>query len=140
MICVARRARPLLNAVPLLPPSVASAMVDPAGDYYYEALRVGGKVTKPRKVYAPQPVYTEKARKSRVQGIVIVEAIIGRDGCLNDMHVLKGLPDGLDRAALMALSNWVFDPATLDGKPVKVYYTLTVSFKVQQDRRFDALE
>lgn len=140
MICVARRARPLLNAIPLLPPAVAPAMIDPAGDYHYEALRVGGNVTKPRKIYGPQPVYTEKARKSRVQGIVIVEAIIGRDGCVNNMHVLRGLPDGLDGAALMALSNWVFDPGTLDGRPVKVYYTLTVNFQVQDGRRFDALE
>lgn len=140
MICVARRARPLLNAIPLLPPSVAPAVVDPAGDYYYEALRVGGNVTKPRKVYAPPPVYTEKARKLRVKGVVIVEAIIGRDGCLNNMHILKGLPDGLDGSALMALSNWVFDPATLDGKPVKVYYTLTVNFQVQDGRRFGAPE
>lgn len=140
MICVARRARPLLNAIPLLPPAVAPAVVDPAGDYYYEALRVRGNVTKPSKVYAPQPVYTEKARKSHVRGVVIVEAIIGRDGCLNNMHVLRGLPDGLDGAALMALSNWVFDPATIDGKPVKVYYTLTVNFQIQGGRRFDASE
>jgi TonB family protein len=131
MICVARRARPLLNAIPPLPPSVAQAMVDPAGDYYYEALHVGGKVAKPSKVYGLQPVYTEKARKAHVQGVVVLETIIGRDGCLSHIHVLKGLPDGLDRAALMAVENWVFDPATLDGKPVKVYYTLTVNFQVQ---------
>lgn len=46
-------------------------------------------------------------------------------------HVLKPLPMGLDRAALDAVAKWRFKPATLQGKPVKVYYTLTVNFQVQ---------
>ena len=94
-------------------------------------LRVGGDVTRPDKISEPPPVYTELARKARVQGTVIIEAIIDTQGNVVDARVLKGLPMGLDRAALDAVDKWKFKPATLKGEPVKVYYTLTVNFKLQ---------
>jgi TonB family protein len=96
-------------------------------------LRAENSVTKPEKIVTPPPVYSEAARKARLSGTVVIEVVIGRDGCVRDAKVLKGLELGLDRAALDAVSEWVFKPATLDGKPVKVYYTLTVSFQVQPD-------
>jgi protein TonB len=94
-------------------------------------LRVGGDVARPEKISAPPPVYTEQARKARLQGVVIVEAIIDTQGNVVDAHILKGMPMGLDLAALDAVEKWKFKPATLEGKPVKVYYTLTVNFKLQ---------
>jgi protein TonB len=98
----------------------------------YEApLRVGGDVTRPEKISGPPPVYTELARKARLQGAVIVEAIIDTQGNVVDARVLKGMPMGLDRAGLDAVVKWKFKPATLKGKPVNVYYTLTVNFKLQ---------
>jgi TonB family protein len=93
-------------------------------------LRVEGAVAKPVKLYTPPPVYTEMARRARLQGVVIVEAILDQDGCILQAHIAKGLPMGLDRAALEALRQWVFAPATLAGRPVKVYYTVTVNFQV----------
>lgn len=56
--------------------------------------------------------------------------MIDTEGCVSRDHVLKGMPSGLSRAALASVEKWVFEPATLDGKPVKVYYTLTVNFLV----------
>jgi TonB family protein len=47
------------------------------------------------------------------------------------VRVLKGLPMGLDHAAVDAVQKWKFKPATLEGRPVKVYYVLTVNFQVQ---------
>jgi periplasmic protein TonB len=94
-------------------------------------LRVGGAVTRPEKISGPQPVYTEMARKARVQGVVIVEAIIDENGNVTNARVLKGLPMGLDKAAIDAVQRWKFKPATLQGRPVKVYYSLTVNFQVQ---------
>ena len=94
-----------------------------------------GGVTKPKKVYGEPPVYSEPARKAHVQGDVVIEAVIDRNGCVVNDHVVKGLPGGLDEAALAAVEGWVFDPATLMGRPVKVYYTLTVHFKVQDSPR-----
>jgi TonB family protein len=64
---------------------------------------------------------------------VILEAIIDQEGCVTNAHVLKGLPEGLDKAALTAVKEWVFEPATLGGSPVKVFYTLTVTLKVDFD-------
>jgi protein TonB len=92
---------------------------------------VGGAVTRPEKVAGSPPVYTELARKARVTGVVIVEAIIDERGNVVNARVLKGLPMGLDKAALDAVERWKFRPATLQGKPVKVYYTLTVNFTMQ---------
>jgi len=71
------------------------------------------------------------ARKARVTGVVIVEAIIDERGNVVNARVLKGLPMGLDKAALDAVERWKFKPATLQSKPVKVYYTLTVNFTMQ---------
>jgi periplasmic protein TonB len=59
---------------------------------------------------------------------VIIEAIIDQNGNVTDARVLKGLPMGLDDAALSAVKRWKFLPGTLNGTPVPVYYNLTVIF------------
>lgn len=94
-------------------------------------IHVGGDVKAPAKISAPQPQYTEIARKARIQGVVIVQAIINKQGDVTDVKVLKGLPMGLDQAAVDAIRKWKFEPATLNGKPVDVYYNLTVNFTLQ---------
>ena len=94
-------------------------------------IRVGGDVQPPVKVSAPSPQYTEIARKARIQGVVIVEAIIDKQGSVTNVKVLKGLPMGLDTAAADAVKKWKFKPATLNGKPVAVIYNLTVNFRLQ---------
>jgi protein TonB len=94
-------------------------------------IRVGGDVKPPDKVFFPSPQYTEIARKARIQGVVIVEAIIDKSGSVTNVKVLKGLPMGLDQAAVDAVSRWTFKPATLNGKPVAVIYNLTVNFQLQ---------
>jgi TonB family protein len=94
-------------------------------------IQVGGDVRAPEKISAPQPQYTEIARKARVQGVVIVQAIIDKQGAVTNVKVLKGLPMGLEEAAVDAIKQWKFKPATLNGRPVTVYYNLTVNFKLQ---------
>jgi TonB family protein len=94
-------------------------------------IHVGGDVQAPVKTYAPQPQYTEIARKARIQGVVIVQAIIDKQGTVTNVKVLKGLPMGLDNAAVETIKTWKFEPATLNGKPVDVYYNLTVNFTLQ---------
>jgi periplasmic protein TonB len=94
-------------------------------------IMVGGDVQAPVKTFAPPPQYTEIARKARIQGVVIVQAIIDKEGNVTNVKVLKGLPMGLDQSAVEAIKKWKFDPATLNGKPVAVYYNLTVNFQLQ---------
>ena len=78
-----------------------------------------------------EPEYTELARKARIEGVVIIEAIIDRNGNVTDARALKPLPLGLDLAALDAVKKWKFKPGTLNGQPVPVIYNLTVNFRLQ---------
>src|SRR5579864_3845535 len=138
-ICLARAAGNLSREAAPMPPlpralagSAAGAVLETAPpNEPSEILRIEGEVTKPSKLYAPMPIYTEMARKARLQGVVVVEAILDQDGCVVQPRVSKGLPMGLDAAAVTAVKHWVFTPATLAGRPVKVYYTLTVKFQVE---------
>lgn len=95
-------------------------------------LRVTGAVQRPVPLSRPQPRYTEVARRAAVQGAVVLEAIIDERGRVVDARILKGLPMGLDQEALSAVREWTFQPATLGGRPVKVFYTLTVHFQIQR--------
>jgi protein TonB len=93
-------------------------------------LRVGGDVKAPTIINKPEPKYTEPARRAHITGVVVVEAIIGRDGTVEDVKVLKGLPMGLSEEAVQAVKQWRFKPGTLNGEPVDVIFSLTVNFKM----------
>ena len=91
-----------------------------------EILRVGGAVSRPELVSSVPVAYPEAAAKARINGVVIVEAVIDEQGNVESSRVLKGLPMGLDKAAQDAVRQWKFKPAMAYGKPVKVFFTLTV--------------
>lgn len=94
-------------------------------------LRVGGNVLAPQVLQRIEPQYTSEALLARVQGIVILEAIIDIAGRVTDVRVLKPLPKGLDASAMDAVRQWRFKPGTLDGNPVPVIFNLTVNFRLQ---------
>lgn len=93
-------------------------------------LRVGGDVKAPVVVDRADPEYTESARKARVAGVVVVEAIIDKNGRVQDVKVIKGLPMGLGASAEAAVRRWRFKPGTLNGQPVATIFNLTVNFKL----------
>ncbi len=122
--------RSTLSALLFLLASVSLAQTPPpAGPPY----RVGGNVTRPEKVSGSPPEYTIEARKAQVQGVVILETVIDEKGNVTDVKILKGLPEGLDEAALEAVRTWKFSPAKMDGKPVPVLYVLTVNFTIEEE-------
>lgn len=85
----------------------------------------------PRILFRTDPKYPEIARKARQEGIVVIEAEIGRDGALRSARAVNApLGFGLEAAALAALDSWRFTPATLHGKPISVFYRLTVRFSL----------
>ena len=94
-------------------------------------IRVGGTVVAPERVVYVPPTYTDIARKARLQGMVIIEAIISKQGDVTDARILRGLPMGLSEAAIEAIRKWKYKPATLHGRPVAVYLTVTVQFTLQ---------
>jgi TonB family protein len=93
-------------------------------------LRVGGAVREPRKIKDVAPVYPSIAQQAKVQGYVIVEAIIGPDGRVRRSQVIKSQPL-LDQAALDAVNQWEYTPPTLDGAPIAVIMSVTVIFTLK---------
>jgi periplasmic protein TonB len=90
-------------------------------------VRVGGTVTAPtRSIYVP-PTYPPIAVAARRQGVVIIQATIGIDGRVTDAQVLRSEPL-LDQSALEAVRQWRYTPTLLNGEPVEVVMTVTVSF------------
>lgn len=89
-----------------------------------------GEVVAPQLVVKKSPSYPEFARRARVTGKVIVQAVIDKKGRVVDPTVLRGHPI-LDQAAIDAVCCWRYRPATLRGKPVAVYFTVVVSFTLR---------
>ena len=95
-----------------------------------EPLRVGGDVKAPVLSSRTEPQYPEAARKARMEGVVILEAIITADGNVEDVRVLKSVNPLLDASAVRAVQMWKYKPATLNGRAVRVYLTVTVTFRL----------
>lgn len=93
-------------------------------------LPVGGAIERPQILRRVQPLYTERARRIHLQGTVILQATIDEQGNVIDVQVVKGMPMGLDDEAVKAVRQWRFTPGMLRGRPVKVYFNLTVIFQV----------
>jgi len=85
-------------------------------------------ISKPRATYAPDPEFTDAARKEKIQGMVRLSVVIGADGLPELVVPGKRLGYGLDEAAIAKMKTWRFEPARLDGKPVRVAITVETSF------------
>ncbi len=74
------------------------------------------------------PDYPEAARRENLQGVIVLDVVVGRDGSVLDMRAVNG-PEVLAQAAMDALRWWRFDPYRVDGQPVVVETTVAVEFK-----------
>lgn len=94
-----------------------------------DPVRPGGKIQAPVRIVNVAPVYPAIALAARVEGTVILEAIIGVDGGVREARVLRSIPL-LDAAAVAAVRQWRYTPTTLNGIPVPVVMTVTVRFEI----------
>ena len=111
-------------------PSVPSNGTGYGGGTGGGVFHVGGGVSAPRKIYDPDPEYSEEARKAKYQGTCVLYVIVGPDGRTRDIRVSRTLGLGLDEKAIEAVKTWRFEPGKKDGKPVSVAVNIEVEFRL----------
>lgn len=93
---------------------------------------MGPDVDPPLPLFTPVPDYPDLMRIAGKEGIVILEAVIGPDGLVRDLRVLRGVNAVLDRAAMEGVKTWRYRPARVAGRAIAVYLTVTVNFRIQR--------
>jgi TonB family protein len=111
-------ASPPEKTIPISGPSVPTAP---------NAVRAGGAIPLPARTAYVEPVYPEAAREAGIDGVVILEALLGEDGKVMDARIMRSIP-ALDEAALAAVRQWAFAPTVLKGVPQKVVMSISVNF------------
>jgi periplasmic protein TonB len=95
-----------------------------------QRVRVSQGVTKGMVVYRIEPAYPPLAREARIQGVVVLTAIINKDGNIENLQLVSGHPM-LAPAAIDAVKHWRYKPFLLNGQPVEVETTVTVNFRME---------
>jgi len=96
-----------------------------------QRIKVGGNVQQAMLISQPRPTYPPLAKQARIQGVVELNAVIGKDGTVQNLSVVKGHPL-LVNAALEAVKQWRYKPTLLNGEPVEVQTTIDVNFTLSQ--------
>lgn len=116
-----------LIATCLLALSIAApVMADEKGKTY----NVGEGVSAPEPIHRQEPQYTKEAKDAKIEGTVVLKVEITSEGRVESVKVVKSLRPDLDEQAVKAAENWTFKPAMKDGKPVRVYATLEINFRL----------
>lgn len=115
------------SAAPPPPPPVKEAPkpVTP------KQIRVGGNVQAAKLVRQPKPAYPPLAKQARIQGTVRFNAVIGRDGTIQNLTLVSGHPL-LVPSATEAVRQWVYQPTLLNNEPVEVVTQIDVNFTLSQ--------
>jgi TonB family protein len=95
-----------------------------------QLFHVGAGVTAPKATFTPEPKFTEIARYEKFQGTVVVDVIVGSDGAVHKVRLLRPLGLGLDESAQSTIQTWRFQPATRNGQPVAVEMNVEVAFNL----------
>jgi periplasmic protein TonB len=88
----------------------------------------GNGVLAPTLVFAPEPEFSDEARRQKYQGVCIMSVIVDTHGNPQNIHVTRSLGMGLDEKAMEAVRRYKFKPGTKDGKPVPVRIQVEVDF------------
>jgi protein TonB len=92
---------------------------------------VGGQVESARLIFKPNPEYPPLAKMARIQGTVRLDAVISKDGTIQDLKVLSGHPL-LVKSALDAVQRWRYQPTLLNGEAVEVATEIDVIFTLSE--------
>jgi periplasmic protein TonB len=96
-----------------------------------QRIRVGGNVQQAKLIRQPKPIYPPLAKQARISGVVRLNAIIGKDGTIQNLTVASGHPL-LVPAAMEAVKQWVYQPTLLNGEAVEVVTQIDVNFTLSQ--------
>ena len=94
-------------------------------------VRIGGQIQAPALITRVEPVYPPIAVSAQVEGIVILEALVGREGAVEEVKVLRSVHPVLDREAEVAVKQWRYSPLVLNGTRERFVLTVTLSFNLQ---------
>ncbi len=100
------------------------------GGYGGGIYHVGGGVSAPLLVFAPDPEFSDEARRAKFQGVCVVSLVVDTKGNPERVQVIRHLGMGLDQKAVEAVKQYRFKPATLQGKPVPVEVNIEVTFRI----------
>ncbi len=117
------------NAAP--PPPPLRGVAKPAPAAAPPRIKLGGVVVKSKFISGPAPEYPTLAKAARIEGLVRLEAVIGRDGRIMNLRAISGHPM-LIPAALAAVERWIFQPTLLNGDPVEVDTEIEVNFTLRK--------
>ncbi len=98
------------------------------------AVRCVGDIKPPRLIKKVDPIYPEAARQARVEGNVILGTRIDTQGYVSKVLVYSTKEFSLAQAAMDAVKQWVYEPLTIEGKPVEAVFTTSVNFKLKPDQ------
>ena len=131
LLSVLRQAAPAQPevAAPTVP-SQTEGELPAAGRIRPKRIRVSGEVESARLLFQPPPAYPPVAKAARIHGRVRLQALIAKDGTIEDLKVVSGHPL-LAKAALDAVSKWRYQPTLLNGKPMEVETEIDVVFTLK---------
>jgi protein TonB len=93
--------------------------------------RPGSGISPPKLLREVKADYSEDARRAGIEGEVVLEIVVRRDGSVGDVRVKRGVDRGLDQRAIAAVRQWRFTPATRRGAPVEVIVEVGVDFRLR---------
>ena len=121
----------IIGSVPTPGPPPPPAVKEPPKPATPKQIRVGGNVQSAKLINQPRPAYPPLARQARIQGVVRFNAVIGRDGSIQNLTLVSGHPL-LVPAATEAVRQWRYQPTLLNGEPVEVVTQIDVNFTLSQ--------
>ena len=111
-------------------PEFGAVTAKPAAPLPKVTVIATGPETELEILHKPRPVYTEEARRLRIEGEVVLEALFTASGEVRVLRVVRGLGHGLDESATRAASAIRFRPAAQGGRPVDLVATVKIAFEV----------